>query len=65
MRTEQRVARARERGKPMSPPAILRLVTSFPGFRVRAARRNAYGPNPPALDLSMLVAQPQSSDSAA
>ncbi|WP_296139847.1 MULTISPECIES: FAD-dependent oxidoreductase [unclassified Pseudonocardia] len=65
VRTEQRVARARERGKPMSPPAILRLVTSFPGFRVRAARRNAYGPNPPALDLSMLVAQPQSSDSAA
>ncbi|GAY09837.1 FAD-dependent oxidoreductase [Pseudonocardia sp. N23] len=65
VRTEKRVAKARERGRPMSPPAILRLVTALPGFRVRAARRNAYGPNPPALDVSLLVTRAQSSDSAA
>lgn len=65
VRTEQRVAKARDRGRAMAPPLTFKLVTALPGFRVRAARRHAYGPNPPVLDTSVLGAPPQSSDSAA
>lgn len=50
VRTEKRVAAARESGRPIAPPAFLRLLTAIPGVRGRVARSNAYGPNPPRLD---------------
>lgn len=56
VRTEQRVAAARERGRPITPPGLLRLLTALPGVRGRAARSNAYGPNPPRLDPAVLAA---------
>lgn len=49
VRTEHRVQRARRTGKPIAPPALLRLLTALPGVRRRAARANAYGPRPPVL----------------
>ncbi|PWW66685.1 FAD-dependent oxidoreductase [Actinokineospora spheciospongiae] len=51
VRIEQRTARARDRGKPITPPRFLRVVTAIPGVRARAARANAYGPNPPRLTV--------------
>ncbi|MGH3437291.1 MAG: FAD-dependent monooxygenase [Sciscionella sp.] len=54
VRVEQRVAQARETGKPIAPPRLLRLVTALPGVRRRAARANAYGPTPPRLDQAPL-----------
>jgi 2-polyprenyl-6-methoxyphenol hydroxylase-like FAD-dependent oxidoreductase len=55
VRTEQRVARARDAGRPLAPPArLLRLLTALPGARARAARSNAYGPFPPRLDPRLL-----------
>jgi 2-polyprenyl-6-methoxyphenol hydroxylase-like FAD-dependent oxidoreductase len=53
VRIEQRVARARERGRPIAPPVLLRVVTALPGVRTRAARANAYGPNPPQLAIEL------------
>ena len=53
VRIERRVARARERGRPIAPPALLRVVTALPGVRTRAARANAYGPNPPQLAIDL------------
>ncbi|GAA3546880.1 FAD-dependent oxidoreductase [Amycolatopsis ultiminotia] len=49
VRTEQRVAAARETGRPIGPPWLLKIVTALPGMRARSARANAYGPNPPVL----------------
>ncbi|WP_020500238.1 FAD-dependent oxidoreductase [Sciscionella marina] len=54
VRTEQRVATARETGRPITPPGLLRLVTLLPGVRRRAANANAYGPHPPVLDTGLL-----------
>jgi 2-polyprenyl-6-methoxyphenol hydroxylase-like FAD-dependent oxidoreductase len=48
-RIERRIAAARDAGKPLTPPAFLRWLTAVPAVRARAARANAYGPNPPAL----------------
>ncbi|GAA1990878.1 FAD-dependent oxidoreductase [Amycolatopsis minnesotensis] len=51
VRVERRAARARENGRPATPPyLLLRLLTALPGARARAARANAYGPRPPLLD---------------
>ncbi|WP_051897843.1 FAD-dependent oxidoreductase [Sciscionella sp. SE31] len=50
VRTEQRVATAREKGRPITPPWLLRLLTALPGARRRAADSNAYGPHPPVLE---------------
>jgi 2-polyprenyl-6-methoxyphenol hydroxylase-like FAD-dependent oxidoreductase len=58
VRIEQRVAAARERGKPITPPRFLRLVTAIPGVRSRAARANAYGPVPLRLDPAVLRPAP-------
>lgn len=55
VRTEKRVAAARERGRPIAPPAFLKLLTAIPGIRGRAARSNAYGPRPPSLDPAVLA----------
>lgn len=55
VRTERRVAAAREGGRPIAPPAILRWVFAIPGVRARVARANAYGPNPPRLDPALLT----------
>jgi 2-polyprenyl-6-methoxyphenol hydroxylase-like FAD-dependent oxidoreductase len=49
-RIERRIAKAREAGRVLAPPTrLLRLVTRVPGVRARAARANAYGPQPPRL----------------
>jgi 2-polyprenyl-6-methoxyphenol hydroxylase-like FAD-dependent oxidoreductase len=53
VRIERRVARARERGRPIGPPALLRVITALPGVRTRAARANAYGPDPPQLAIDL------------
>lgn len=60
VRIEQRVARARDNGKPVSPPGFLRWVTAIPGVRARAAKANAYGPNPPQPNPELLARQPLS-----
>ncbi|HEX7303820.1 FAD-dependent oxidoreductase [Lentzea sp.] len=49
VRTEQRVARARAKGRSISPPTLLRYVTALPGVRRVLASSNAYGPRPPKL----------------
>jgi 2-polyprenyl-6-methoxyphenol hydroxylase-like FAD-dependent oxidoreductase len=49
VRIEQRVAAARDRGRPIAPPRLLRLVTAVPGTLRRAATANAYGPDAPLL----------------
>ncbi|WP_010229907.1 MULTISPECIES: FAD-dependent oxidoreductase [unclassified Pseudonocardia] len=46
VRVERTVARARERGRAVTPPGFLRLLTRLPAVRRRSARRNAYGPVP-------------------
>ncbi|MFD9739715.1 FAD-dependent oxidoreductase [Umezawaea sp. NPDC059074] len=48
-RIERRIARSRERGRPLTPPGFLRWVTAVPGVRARAAKANAYGPRAPRL----------------
>ncbi|TCK25676.1 FAD-dependent oxidoreductase [Pseudonocardia endophytica] len=48
VRVERQVAKARERGRPITPPGFLRWLTRIPAVRARSARSNAYGPNPPA-----------------
>lgn len=58
VRTEARVARSRGTGKPIATPALLRVLTAVPGFRRRAARANAYGPEPPALNTPPLGCDP-------
>ncbi|PRY38724.1 FAD-dependent oxidoreductase [Umezawaea tangerina] len=55
-RIERRIARSRERGKPLTPPGFLRWITALPGVRARAAKANAYGPRPPRLDLPLFTA---------
>ena len=50
VRIERRAARARETGRPIAPPALLKVITAIPGVRGRAARSNAYGLVPPTLD---------------
>ncbi|GAA1722188.1 FAD-dependent oxidoreductase [Fodinicola feengrottensis] len=55
VRVERRVMNARERGLPITPPQFLRMLTSVPAVRVRAARANAYGPRPPVLDPAVLT----------
>lgn len=54
VRTEQRVAAARETGRPLVSKALLTVLTALPGARRRAARANAYGPHPPVLDPDIL-----------
>ncbi len=54
VRTERRVAKARETGRSIAPPGFLRFLTALPGVRGRAATANAYGPNPPRLDPAVL-----------
>ncbi|MGH3096210.1 MAG: FAD-dependent oxidoreductase [Streptosporangiales bacterium] len=54
VRVEQRAAAARDTGRPIAPPQLLKLVTALPGVRARAARANAYGPTPPRLDGGLL-----------
>jgi 2-polyprenyl-6-methoxyphenol hydroxylase-like FAD-dependent oxidoreductase len=49
VRIEQRVAAARDRGRPIAPPRLLKLITALPGARRRAATANAYGPDAPRL----------------
>ncbi|RZT84524.1 2-polyprenyl-6-methoxyphenol hydroxylase-like FAD-dependent oxidoreductase [Pseudonocardia sediminis] len=56
VRVERQVAKARERGRPITPPAFLRWLTRIPAVRGRSARRNAYGPNPPSLSPALLAA---------
>lgn len=46
VRIERSVARARERGRTIAPPAFVRLLMRLPGVRRRSARGNAYGPVP-------------------
>ncbi|WP_084578836.1 FAD-dependent oxidoreductase [Kutzneria sp. 744] len=53
VRIEQRSGRARRTGRPIAPPALLKAITAIPGVRARAARSNAYGPMPPALNPTL------------
>ena len=53
-RIERRIARSRERGRPLTPPGFLRWVTAVPGVRARAAKANAYGPRAPRLALGLV-----------
>ncbi|MCM3849466.1 FAD-dependent oxidoreductase [Pseudonocardia sp. DR1-2] len=46
VRIERGVARARERGRTIAPPAFVRLLMRLPAVRRRSARDNAYGPVP-------------------
>ncbi len=46
VRIERGVARARERGRTIAPPAFVRLLMRLPAVRRRSARGNAYGPVP-------------------
>ncbi|MEO6081735.1 MAG: FAD-dependent monooxygenase, partial [Umezawaea sp.] len=59
VRIEQRIARSRERGRPLAPPGFLRWLTAVPGVRARAAKANAYGPRPPRLDETLFLAAPR------
>lgn len=54
VKIEKQVARALAAGKPISPPPLLRMITAIPGTRARNARTNAYGPQPPQLDVGIL-----------
>lgn len=54
VRTEQKVARARDTGRPIAPPRLLKIVTALPGVRRRAAAANAYGPLTPRLTTDLL-----------
>lgn len=54
VRTEQRLARSRAAGTIVAPPRWLRPVFALPPVQRRAARSNAYGPNPPRLDLALV-----------
>jgi 2-polyprenyl-6-methoxyphenol hydroxylase-like FAD-dependent oxidoreductase len=58
VRTERRLARSRERGRVVAPPRVLRPLFALPAVQRRAARANAYGPQPPELDLAVLDARP-------
>lgn len=51
VRVERGVAKARDTGRPIAPFRLLRIVTALPGARRRAAKANAYGPQPPQLTL--------------
>ncbi len=53
VRIEQRTTRARETGRPIAPPALLKVITAIPGMRRRAAKSNAYGPVAPTLDPAL------------
>ena len=46
---ERRAAAARERGRPLVPGRLLRMITALPGVRRRSAVSNGYGPFPPSL----------------
>jgi 2-polyprenyl-6-methoxyphenol hydroxylase-like FAD-dependent oxidoreductase len=48
---ETRAKQARERGRPLVPGRLLKIITALPGARARSARSNAYGPYPPRLVL--------------
>ncbi|GIL30934.1 FAD-dependent oxidoreductase [Actinocatenispora comari] len=49
VRVERRSARARRAGRPLVPAGLLRMLTALPGAQARAAKANAYGPQPPTL----------------
>jgi 2-polyprenyl-6-methoxyphenol hydroxylase-like FAD-dependent oxidoreductase len=53
-RTERRARRARERGQALIPGRLLKVVTAIPGVTRIAAKSNAYGPQPPKLDMALL-----------
>ena len=53
VRIERQARRARETGRPIAPPALLKLITAIPGVRARSARANAYGPDRPALSPAL------------
>jgi hypothetical protein len=55
VRVERRTSAARERGLPITPPKVLRMLTAIPAVRARTARSNAYGPHPPVLDPALLT----------
>jgi 2-polyprenyl-6-methoxyphenol hydroxylase-like FAD-dependent oxidoreductase len=54
VRIERSTARARERGRPITPPRVLSLLSALPPVRRRVARANAFGPEPPRLDPEVL-----------
>lgn len=54
VRIERSTARARERGRPITPPRALALLSSLPPVRRRVAQANAFGPEPPGLDPGVL-----------
>jgi 2-polyprenyl-6-methoxyphenol hydroxylase-like FAD-dependent oxidoreductase len=56
VRVERRVAEARRRGRPITPPRTVRVLAGLQ--RTRAARSNAYGPQPPVLDFRLLTSGP-------
>lgn len=53
-RTERRAKTSREAGRALIPGRLLKVVTRIPGVTHRIASANAYGPNPPRLDLALL-----------
>ena len=56
-RVERRTAGAREADRPIVPTRLLRMISAVPTLTTRAARANAYGPNPPHLGQDV-VPQP-------
>lgn len=54
VRIERASARARERGRPVTPPRALALLSRLPAVRARVARANAFGPEPPRLHPTVL-----------
>jgi 2-polyprenyl-6-methoxyphenol hydroxylase-like FAD-dependent oxidoreductase len=54
VRIERQTARARERGRPITPPRALALLSVLPPVRRRVAQGNAYGPEPPRLTPGLL-----------
>jgi 2-polyprenyl-6-methoxyphenol hydroxylase-like FAD-dependent oxidoreductase len=58
VRIERQTARAREHGRPITPPRLLALLSALPPVRRRVARANAFGPEPPRLTPGLLEPVP-------
>ncbi|MCX2734139.1 FAD-dependent oxidoreductase [Saccharopolyspora sp. NFXS83] len=58
VRTEHRVAAVLSGDGDFRPNPLLRAVLRLRSVRRRAARANAYGPSPPALDMTLLHPNP-------
>ena len=56
-KVESQALRAREAGRRLIPGRLLKIVTALPGVRARGARSNAYGPQPPKLDLGLFASE--------